>query len=206
MRLKNNKQFAIDFINEYNTRGFGSMNKNDFEVLIFNLLKKHGSLKEKTNHEISLSLQIPENKVKRLAYESDLRYGSLTPEHIQKEFFKIISRSKLKGHLSKIEFIIENKFIRTSIDAQLKSLGHYSDSSFNSEIIRIDLESLAILLTYYYPESAIKRIIKGCELEVKENTFSTKELLHTYLKSLVSEAGKQTIGLVQLIPHLLIKS
>ena len=48
------------------------MNKNDFEVFIFNEYRKRG---RKSNREMSLELKIPESKVKRLAYEADLKYG-----------------------------------------------------------------------------------------------------------------------------------
>lgn len=206
MHLNNNEQFALEFMEEYNRRGFGSMNKNDFEVLIFNLLKKYGSLHKLSNHEISLSLQIPETKVKRLSYESDLRYGNLTDEDIREEFFKIVLKSKLKGHLNKIEFIIENKFIRSSIDAQLKKLGHFSDSSFNTEVIKVNLESFAALLEHYYPEKAIQAILEKASLELDNSKLSNKELLHTFLKSIASEAGKKTVELAILIPSLFMKN
>ncbi|WP_262896401.1 hypothetical protein [Carboxylicivirga marina] len=36
MKVTDKEQFAIEFIEQYATRGFGSMTKNDFEVLVFN--------------------------------------------------------------------------------------------------------------------------------------------------------------------------
>ena len=110
MNITNKDKFASEFINRYATRGFGAMNKNDFEVLIFDLLKKYGNLKEKSNYEISRALQIPETKVRRLAYESDLKYSQLTEENISVAFFKIVANSKLRGDLNKVEFVIESKF------------------------------------------------------------------------------------------------
>ena len=58
-----------EFISKYLERGFGSMNKNDFEVWIFHYLMNH-QLQGKTNYEVSLFLKIPETKVKRLRYYS----------------------------------------------------------------------------------------------------------------------------------------
>ena len=54
-----------DFIDNYLKRGFGSMNKNDFEVMIMHELLQ-GKLKGKSNYEISRELRVPESKVKRL--------------------------------------------------------------------------------------------------------------------------------------------
>ena len=62
-------------IDRYLKRGFGSMNKNDFEVWIFYFLL-HNQLKGMGNYDISLELRIPESKVKRLKYEAELKYGS----------------------------------------------------------------------------------------------------------------------------------
>ena len=54
-------------ISKYLERGFGSMNKNDFEVWIFHYLLQN-ELNGKSNFDISVELRIPEQKVKRLKY------------------------------------------------------------------------------------------------------------------------------------------
>jgi len=198
MDVFDKEQFATELIKQYATRGFGSMTKNDFEVLIFDLLRKYGDLTEKTNFEMSLDLQIPETKVRRLAYESDLKYGQLTESDIKAEFFAIVAKSKLRGDLNKVEFVIENKFIRTSIGAQLKKLGHYADSSFNSEITRIHIESFIDLLAYYYPETAIERIVKECQSAIeteKGEAITFKLILRKFLEGLATQSGKKVVDL-----------
>lgn len=67
-------QTIDDALEKYLTKGFGSMNKNDFEVWIFNQLL-HTVLKDKDNYAISIYLKIPESKVKRLQYEASLKYS-----------------------------------------------------------------------------------------------------------------------------------
>lgn len=198
MKLKDKELFAQEFIEQYANRGFGSMTKNDFEVLLFNLLRKYGDLGDKSNFEISLYLQIPETKVRRLAYESDLKYSHITDDDIKTEFFKIVAQSKLRADLNKVEFVIENKFIRTSIGAQLKKLGHYADSSFNSEITRIHVESFIDLMAYYYPQKAIERIVKECQAAIKgskEQPITFKFILRKFIEGLASESGKKVIDI-----------
>jgi hypothetical protein len=199
MEIIDKENFATEFMNRYSTRGFGAMNKNDFEVMIFDLLRKYGDLQDKSHYEISIDLQIPETKVRRLAYESDLKYRQLTEQDIATAFFKILAKSKFRGDLNKVEFVIENKFIRTSISAQLKKLGHYADSSFNSEIIRIHIDSFIDLLEHYYPDTAIKKIVKDCKKAIKtdkdtsEITF--KLVFRKFLEGLSTQVGKKTIDL-----------
>ena len=199
MNINDKDKFASEFINRYSTRGFGAMNKNDFEVLIFDLLKKHGNLKGKTNYEISIELQIPETKVRRLAYESDLKYSQLTEKTITVAFFNIVANSKLRGDLNKVEFVIESKFLRASIGAQLKKLGHYADSSFNAEIVRIHIDSFIDLLEYYYNDKAIERIVKDCKKALKKGKDTTdssfKLILKKFLEGLATQAGKKTVDL-----------
>lgn len=140
---------TIDFaIDQYLSRGFGSMNKNDFEVWIFNQLLQ-GRLKGKSNYEISRALNLPENKVKRLRYEADLKYSS--EQDIENRLYDILNHALSKAYLKvigkdvQIQFIIEDLSVRKFLDYKLKKNGFFSDSSFNSEIVSVRSEGLKFL-------------------------------------------------------------
>lgn len=198
MQITDNEKFSKDFIDLYSRSGFGSMNKNDFEVLIYDLLKRYGNLKEKTNYQASILLQIPESKIKRLAYEADLKYGNIQEEDITKDFFIIIANSKLRPDQNKIQFVIENKFLRTSISAKLKELGHFSDSSFNSEIISIHIDSFIALLESYYPEKSIEQIVNEGKKSIrvdKGEEITFKLIMKKFIEGVVTEAGRQTVNI-----------
>ena len=136
---------AIDL---YIERGFGSMNKNDFEVWIFNQLLQ-GRLKGKSNYEISRELNLPESKVKRLRYEADLKYSS--EQEIENRLYEILNQTLSKAYLKvigkdvQIQFIIEDLSVRKFLDYKLKKNGFFSDSSFNSEIVSVRSEGLKFL-------------------------------------------------------------
>lgn len=198
MEINDKINFAADFISHYSTRGFGSMNKNDFEVLVFDLLRRYGNLKSKTNYQSSILLQFPETKVRRLAYEADLKYGNFPQNYIEMEFFKIIESSKFRGDQNRIMFVIENKFLRTSISAKLKELGHFSDSSFNSEIISIHIDSFIDLLEIYYPKKDIDKIVNECKTSInkeKEEGISFKLIMRKFIEGVAAQAGKKTVDL-----------
>ena len=72
---QNKGSATSDFVEWYLGRGSGSMNKNDFEVWIFNYLLKTKCY-EMSNYEVSVWLKIPESKVKRLRYEAELRFST----------------------------------------------------------------------------------------------------------------------------------
>ena len=214
MNIQNGKEkiFTEKLIKEYSKRGFGSMNKNDFEVLFFNLLMKYGNLNMLSEYDVSIELQIPLTKIKRLYYESDLKYGNFTEVDIKTQFFKILKTSNFSKDKNKIEFVIENKFIRTAISAKLKANGYYSDSSFNSEIIRIQFDAFSSLLEGFYEKDAIK-IVEECKGLISESDTSSiisfKTIMNTFLISLSKQTGKNisdvatayiTGGASQIIP------
>ena len=88
--------------------------------------------------------------------------------------------------------------MRASIGAQLKKLGHYADSSFNAEIVRIHIDSFIDLLEHYYTKKAIERIVKDCK-ETKKDKDTTeitfKLILKKFLEGLATQAGKKTVDL-----------
>ena len=190
MELSKDKEeeFAIEFISRYSKVGFGSMNKNDFEVMIYDLLKKYGNLSGKSNYDISLELQITESKVKKLSYEAELKYNDHNDDTFKNDFFKILEKSRYKKDGCKVQFSVEDKFLRTSISAKLKSLGHFSDSSFNSEIISIDVESFIDLLDCVLSKNEKECIIKNnTSLFEGTSIVDFKELIR---KVIYGSAGK----------------
>lgn len=134
-----------DLIKRYLSRGFGSMNKNDFEVAIFNELLVSG-WSEKSNRAISLELKIPETKVRRLRYEAELKYGKNTDDEFIKRLKEVLKTTKFKSEGKKLEFVLENLMLRNYLDGKLKEMGCFSDRSFNSEIVSINAKDFIELL------------------------------------------------------------
>ena len=156
-----------DALNKYLEKGFGSMNKNDFEVWIFNHLM-HSMLKGKDNYAISTYLKIPESKVKRLRYEASLKYSSFSEEELFSTVNKLLSKSKFKKGGLYIQFVVEDVAIRKYLDSLLKRDGRFSDSSFNSEIVTIDIDDLEyILLSMPEGKKNIDEILSKAKKKLK---------------------------------------
>ncbi|MBR4336769.1 MAG: hypothetical protein IKP91_00810 [Bacteroidaceae bacterium] len=147
MNTQQQNKTLYDVIKEYVKRGFGSMNKNDFEVWIFNYLL-HGDLLGKSNYDISVELRMPESKVKRLRYEASLKYGNPTDTSQYNEAFKsLLGNVNLKkGSNNIVQFAVEDTQLRHYLDSILKKKGRFADTSFNTEVVSITLDDLAMLL------------------------------------------------------------
>lgn len=191
MKIDENKEyeFATEFIQRYSQRGFGSMNKNEFEVMIFDLLRKYGNLKGLSHFKISTLLQIPESKVKRLIYEADLKYNQYDEDRIKEEFFKVIEKAKFKKGNEQICFIVENKYLRSAITSDLKDKGYVYDSSFNSEIMSLHIDAFAELLEMYLPKEKKKDILQRCIYD-KGQDKNTR--ISTIIKEALLNYGKKT--------------
>lgn len=108
-----------EILDLYLKRGFGSMNKNDFEVWIFSQLIASRFM-DKSNYEISLELKIPESKVKRLRYEADLKYSDNSADVYFKKLDTLLKKSIVKENGESVRFVIEDVSLRHFLDSKLK--------------------------------------------------------------------------------------
>ena len=136
-----------DIVQDYLKKGFGSMNKNDFEVWIFHYLLKENGYASKSDNQISRELKIPESKVKRLRYEADLVYPK-DEDSFKKEFYEVLKNRVYKqvGD-NKIQFVIRDKNLRLYLNDKLESFGSFADSSFNADIVTVTAQDLVLLIS-----------------------------------------------------------
>lgn len=180
-------------IDAYLNRGFGSMNKNDFEVWIFSHLLKT-KLAGLSNYAISVKLKLPEAKVKRLKYEATLKYGN--PDDKQayaQQFETILKKAKFKKGGEAIQIVIEDIQLRKFLDSVLKEDGRFSDSSFNSEIVTIDIDDFKVLLDKIWTAQQWKQFNDEMNKKLNGSTFNgfMKELG----KTIASQTGSKVIDL-----------
>ena len=179
------------FIQTYLDRGFGSMTKNDFEVMIFAELIQT-SLHGMSDYQISLDLRIPESKVKRLRYEASLKYNILSEEDYRLMFKEIAQNAIVKDE--RIILSIEDISLRKFINFKLKKNGKFSDTSFNSEIVVIRSKDFAELLKeLYYTQRELQqindKIDKINESLSKKITF--KDVISVFIKASVAHLGER---------------
>lgn len=164
------EEALTEVIDQYLSRGFGTMNKNDFELWIFHYLMQH-QLQGKTNYDISVALKIPEQRVKRLRYESELKYPSTTDEERRLMLIESISRAKYRQVKDgQIVFALNDKMLRSYLENQLINDGRFYDSSFMSNIIVLSVSDfLFVLDSILLTKSDQQGIIKQVKKDLKES-------------------------------------
>ncbi len=178
---------------------FGSMNKNNYEVALFHLLLRNG-FDTCSDFELSVKLQIPESKVKRLRYEESLVYpkgGADANLYYQEQLAMLLLSRKYRMHNDRIQFAIADKHFRLYISDALMRDGRFADTSFNTNIVVISVADLLYLLEKANIKSSetMKAIRKSIEDGNKEEEKTvagvlqdlTDEMLREMLRKVVSD-------------------
>lgn len=171
---------------------FGSMNKNDYEVALFNLmLKNHFS--DKSDFSISCLLKIPESKVKRLRYEASLKYPASDAANQEEAVKAYLNKCVYHINGSRIQFSIPDKFVRLYLYNKLAELNTFCDSSFNSNIVSITAPDLALLVNALYCNDVdVKAMLDKIEKSIKshgEKIQKDKSLTKSFVEAVVQDIG-----------------
>ena len=177
--------------------GFGAMNKNNYEVAIFNLLLNN-DFKGMSDFTISTILRIPESKVKRLRYEAELVYPK-KDEDLKEELYILLKDGSFKLTQDRIQFSIPNKMLRSFLNDLLLQKNSFSDSSFNSNIVSITPHDLKTLLDSLPPSDeeresfieSVKKKLKDSEAPLKK---TSKEKFIEYSKLILKAVGGSAVG------------
>lgn len=172
------------FIQDYLQRGWGSMNKNDFEVWIFNEVMKDPQFHDLKDFDLSVKLRIAQSKVKRLRYEASLKYPQ--PINYGDVLFELLRHAKFNADY--IVFSIEDVATRQYLSNTLKKRGNFFDSSFNTEIVKISAEDLVQLLNDLSFDSKMQKDITDA---INKN--SGKDIPHLIIKAL-GEITSKVVG------------
>jgi hypothetical protein len=197
----NKSVFSDRFLSEFLDKGFGVLSKKEIDLLVFHLLSELSDLENESNYELALKLKISPTKLKNLRFERRLRYSQLNEEQIKNTFIESLKKSAIKVNKTSkwILLSIEDTFIREAIKAKLKELYQLSDSSFNSELITLDLEAFSILMEYYYKDveginsEEIVNYLKN-KIENEDTKITAKHLFKVFIESAAQKAGEETIG------------
>lgn len=181
----------------------GAKSKREIDILIMNLLMKYAGLAEKSNQELSILLRAPVSKIKGLRYEARLKYPP-DPDYVKREFLYLLTKSQFDFDKGNIIFAIEDEFLRQAIQGQLKAKGKFADTSFNTEIVRIDRNALEDAIGELYGRETAEAFRNGFdEMENQpEGRDAAKEFRDTIIefavntfKSLGLEFIRSRIGL-----------
>lgn len=184
------KKLLSDFMTIYFDKGFGLMNKIEIETLIYFVLRENMLLEGKCFND-SLKLKIPEAKVRKLIYESQVKYKNNNEEtfdaHLRRTIGECLTYAYFVKNNTEIRFAIEDKYLRVALNAKLRANNYFADTSFNKDIISLDEGAFLKMITILVPNFQ-KEIVqeKLTALKIEE-----KDDINEYVSSFIKESVKQ---------------
>ena len=181
-------------IEDYLDKGFGSMNKNDFEVAIFNEILKEHTYASYSDFDFSRKLKIPETKVKRLRYEAELKFGK---PNYRRKFWEIILKMKMPENSEMVQLLIPDKSLREYVDDIMRKSNVITDGSFNSDILKINLTDLCSLIEEMFTEDEKKQLLEiliNVETTEVADHRNGKRKLKDYLLDFLTGVASSVVG------------
>lgn len=168
LKITEYKDFTEEFLGTVLSK-FGSLTKNDYEVLIYDLMNKYSDFGNMTSFAKSVYLRVPEAKIKKLAYESEIKYHDYDRDDILRRFFKLLNESSFSADGKVIKFAIPDKYLRTAIQSELLAQGSFADGSFNSDVVAIHYKAFVLLLSRLYESNKqLTEIEKRCKSAIND--------------------------------------
>lgn len=157
--IRNKDQFVDEFLKEYLENGMGTMSKREIDILVMHLFLRHGDLANRSNHDLSIRLRSTESRIRGLRYEARLKYPP-DKDYVKREFLVVLARAQFELDRRdeqdldrmRIIFVLEDEYLRHALQGTLKEKGMFADTSFNTEIVRIECAALVSVLAEMYGE------------------------------------------------------
>lgn len=128
---------------------FGSITKRDLDIELFMSLQRLAIISEKPDiYDVISTLRVTRSKARNLIYESELR--RMRRDDLKEQLKDTLLRPFFLDNGKLLYIEVENPLLHDYIKAQLKKLGHITDGSFSSDIIRMTYEAYSALSIFVF--------------------------------------------------------
>jgi hypothetical protein len=170
------------FLNSYLNPAFGSLPKNETELLVLRLLTELGAVEKKvTVYELVSKLKVTRTKARKLIYEKELR--SRSPQELDEEVRTLLRRPMIQKSGEVYILEVENPLVSDHLRARVQALGYISDGSFSPNIVKLSLEATTSLLESYLADKD-KELVRKALIAAGAPDTSLKGVLKAVLKKL----------------------
>jgi hypothetical protein len=135
-----------EFLEFYRTPSFGSPSKRDIDVKVFGMLRDLGELPEESSlFQLAQRLKITRAKARGLLFDHEVR-GASEDEPINERIRPAVAGARFSKDGTYFVFEVESPYLQALIRERVRSLGHISDSSFNTSLVRLSLDAATDLI------------------------------------------------------------
>ncbi|WP_269218868.1 hypothetical protein [Brevundimonas vesicularis] len=174
---------------------FGAVSKRELELAVFEMFRELGVIERKASlFSLMTELRVTRAKASQLLFDIEVRSRGSDTDALDEEIRLALAETKFlkDGDLFVLE--IENPLVQAHLRNRLRELGHVSDTSFNSAIVRMSLDAATDLTVELIPADR-REAVKNALVAAGAPDGSVKGVLKGALKTLgkkfAGEAGDQ---------------
>jgi hypothetical protein len=184
------RQILESLLGAYLTPAFGVLPKREVELLMLEALVAVQALPaEPSLHDLISTLRVTRSRARSLLYDRELR--RLAGRDLDAMLKEALRRPLLQkqGELFALE--LENPVLVDHLRKKLSDLGHSSDGSFSSSIVRLSLDAaVALLESYLAPKQ--QREMKAALVKAGAPDKSLGGAIRAVLKKLAGKVADDT--------------
>lgn len=179
-----------DVLSDFMTPAFGSLPKREIELRIFDLMRSLGILKsEATIYGLMTDLMVTRAKASQLIFDLEIRRHGSDRARLDELVKQALIGTKFAKDGDYFVMEIENPLTLAHMRQKIREIGHFSDTSFNSALVRAPVDTVTDLMLDIIPENQ-HQAIKGALVDAGAPDGSVKAVIRGALKTL----GRKVIG------------
>ena len=155
------------FLQNFMTPAFGSLPKREIELGGFDLLRNLGILQtEATIYSLMTDLKVTRTKASQLIFDLEIRRHGSDRARLDDLVKQALIETKFARDGDYFVMEIENPLTIAHMRQRIREVGHFSDTSFNSSLVRAPLSAVTDLMLSIIPDDqhqAIKAALTSLE-------------------------------------------
>lgn len=178
------------FLKDFMTPAFGSLPKREIELRVFDLMRNLGIVKtEATIYSLMTDLMVTRTKASQLIFDLEIRQYGSDQERLDELIKQALINTKFAKDGDYFVMEIENPLTLAHMRQRIREVGHFSDTSFNSALVRAPLDTVTDLILDIIPNDQ-HEAIKDALVNAGAPDNSVKAVIKGALKTL----GSKVIG------------
>lgn len=180
----------VNFLEDFMNPAFGSLPKREIELRIFDILRNLGLVRpDATIYELMTELKVTKAKASQLVFDLEIRQYGNDKERLDNLIKLALIKTKFAKDGNYFVMEIENPLTLAHMRQRIREIGHISDTSFNSALVRAPVDAVTDLILKIIPENRHDEI-RAALISAGAPDNSIKGVIRSALKTL----GGKVIG------------
>lgn len=178
------------FLSDFMAPAFGSLPKREIELRVFELMCSLGVLKSQaTIYSLMTDLMVTRTKASQLLFDLEIRRHGSDQARLDELVKQALIHAKFAKDGDYFVMEIENPLTLAHMRQRVREIGHFSDTSFNSALVRAPLDTVTDLMLNIIPSDQHQEV-KNALVDAGAPDSSVKGVIRGALKTL----GSKVIG------------